>query len=389
MSNKDSVEVTSATVEQAISEALAQLGAAEDDVVIEVLATPRSGLLGLGARDARVRVSRRTDVAATSGVTAPPPAPPPQRREQAVPTPRPEPARRETQAAPPPKAEAAPARQAQPPRPPREPRPEREREQPRRNPPRNEPARHEERRQEPPRAERMQESSADDFAAESGVDDVGDGDRRAANVDEQVKEASELLAQILELMNEKSEIRRGEGDRESLELEIKGDGSGILIGRHGQTLDALEYLLNRVVARRIKDAMPILLDTESYRARRRQQLHRMALSIGERAKREHEAIKLDPMPPRDRRIVHLALKDDPMITTRSAGEGFLRSVEVVPAEGQRERRGGGGRENNRRDRDREREPERPRERERPAPSPSGQSPIGEQGGFKHGQKRLF
>jgi spoIIIJ-associated protein len=384
MSNKDSVEVTSATVEQAISEALAQLGAAEDDVVIEVLATPRSGLLGLGARDARVRVSRRTDVAATSGVTAPPPAPPPPRREQAASTPRPEPARRETPAASPPKAEAAPARQAQPPRPPREPRPEREREQPPRNPPRNEAP-----RRELPRNERAHESGAEDFAAESGVDDVGDGDRRSANLDEQVKEASELLAQILELMNEKSEIRRGEGDRESLELEIKGDGSGILIGRHGQTLDALEYLLNRIVARRIKDAMPILLDTESYRARRRQQLHRMALSIGERAKREHEAIRLDPMPPRDRRIVHLALKDDPMITTRSAGEGFLRSVEVVPVEGQRERRGGGGRENNRR----EREPERPRERERPSPSPSaspsGQSTIGEQGGFKHGQKRLF
>ena len=82
MSNNDSIEISSATVEQAISEALAQLGAAEDDVVIEVLATPRSGLLGLGARDARVRVSRRAEVAATSGVTAPPPAPPPQRREQ-------------------------------------------------------------------------------------------------------------------------------------------------------------------------------------------------------------------------------------------------------------------------------------------------------------------
>src|SRR5579863_10546636 len=108
MSNTDSIEITSATVEQAISEALQQLGAAEDDVVIEVLATPRSGLLGLGARDARVRVSRRTDVAATSGVTAPPPAPPPpQRREQAKPAPRPEPPRREappTTAAPAPRA---------------------------------------------------------------------------------------------------------------------------------------------------------------------------------------------------------------------------------------------------------------------------------------------
>jgi len=375
MSNNDSVEVSSATVEQAISEALRQLSAAEDDVVIEVLATPRSGLLGLGARDARVRVSRRTDMAATSGVTAPPPAPPPPRREQAPAPPRSEAPRREAPvAAQQPTSEAAPARPAPPPpRPPREPRPERERQQ------------------RPPRRERTQDRGSEDLSVDSAMDDVGDADRRTANVDEQVQEASELLAQILELMNEKSEIRRGEGDRESLELEIKGDGSGILIGRHGQTLDALEYLLNRIVARRIKDAMPILIDTEAYRARRRQQLHRMALSIAERAKREHEPMKLDPMPPRDRRIVHLALKDDPMITTRSAGEGFLRTVEIVPIEGQRERRGGGGggREN-RRDRDREREPERPRERDRERPTgQSGQSPIGEQGGFKHGQKRLF
>jgi spoIIIJ-associated protein len=387
MSNNDSIEVSSATVAQAIADALAQLGAAEDDVVIEVLATPRSGLLGLGARDARVRVSRRAKVVATSAVTAPPPAPPPQRRDppqaQRPQPPQPPPPRREsapTSPPPAPKPEAVTTRPTQPPAGPRPPRPPREQQ-----------------RSRPPRQERSQESESEDLSTAATIEEIGDADRRAANVDEQVQEASTILVQILELMNEKSEIRRGEGDRESLELEIRGDGSGILIGRHGQTLDALEYLLNRIVARRIKDAMPILLDTESYRARRRQQLHRMALSMGERAKREHAAVKLDPMPPRDRRIVHLALKDDPMITTRSAGEGFLRAVEIVPADGQRERRGGG--RDNRRDRDRDREQERPREqdrgrdqerpRERERPAPAGQSTIGEQGGFKHGQKRLF
>jgi len=375
MSNNDSIEISSSTVEQAISEALQQLGAAEDDVVIEVLATPRSGLLGLGARDARVRVSRRVDVAATSGVTAPPPAPPPQPRAE-----RPRTQPRESKPAQP-KSETsetstAPA-QAPPQRQPRG-----EREQPRQRPPRQE--------REAPRREAQERQASDDsdiLASEAAGDDEGAANRQPANIDEQVKEASAILAQVLELMGEKSEIRRGEGDPESLELEIRGDGSGILIGRHGQTLDALEYLLNRVVARRIKDAMPILLDTESYRARRRQQLHRMALSMGERAKREHSAVKLDPMPPRDRRIVHLALKDDPMITTRSAGEGFLRTIEIVPVDGQRERRGGGGGRENKRERPRERE--QPRERERDRGRQSGQPPIGEQGGFKHGQKRLF
>ena len=84
------------------------------------------------------------------------------------------------------------------------------------------------------------------------------------------------------------------------------------------------------------------------------------------------AMKLDPMPPRDRRIVHLALKDDPMITTRSAGEGFLRAVEIVPVDGQRERRGSG--RENRRDRDRDRGNERPRSRSSVLASASGPPP---------------
>jgi len=190
-------------------------------------------------------------------------------------------------------------------------------------------------------------------------------------------------------MGERAEVNQIEVDADSVELEIKGDGSGILIGRHGQTLDALEYVVNRILARRIKDAAPISLETESYRSRRRQQLHRMALSVGERAKREHQTVRLDPMPPRDRRVVHLALKDDPMITTRSAGEGFLRSIEIVPAEGsgRRERTNQPGQSQGQgqakgpgqgrgRPREREREPERK------------DDAIGEQGGFKHGQKRI-
>ena len=91
--------------------------------------------------------------------------------------------------------------------------------------------------------------------------------------------------------------------------------------------------------------------------------------MGERAKREHSAVKLEPMPPRDRRIVHLALKDDPMITTRSVGEGYMRAVEIVPTEMNRE-------QGARTPPPQQRQPREPRE-----------SP-GQQGGFKHGQKRI-
>ena len=175
------------------------------------------------------------------------------------------------------------------------------------------------------------------------------------------------------MMGEQADIEtvRDEG-LQTVELNIKGDGSGILIGRHGQTLDALEYIVNRILGRRIKDAVAIAIDTESYRARRRGQLHRMALSKGEQAKREHITVTLDPMAPRDRRIVHLALKDDPLITTRSFGEGFLRSIEVVPVDGSHDRGG----------RDRSREPDRDRDRDH------DDLPLGQQGGFKHGQKRI-
>jgi spoIIIJ-associated protein len=371
MSTNDSIETSASTVEEAIKNALESLGATEDDVAIEVLATPRAGVLGLGARQARVRVTRRPQLAATSGVQAPPPAPP-LRQERSGGQPR----------------EQRPPRQAPPPE---RPRPQRQAQE--RSPVAPRPA----------------------AAPEAVEAEPAEGNRQPADLVQQGKEAHEILAGILERMGEKAELRQLDADSESIEIEIKGDGSGILIGRHGQTLDALEYVVNRILARRIKDAVPISLETESYRARRRQQLHRMALSMGEKAKREHTSVRLEPMPPRDRRAVHLALKDDPMLSTRSAGEGFLRAIEIVPAEGNRqprERERERDRGNEGRGRRRERgnneprgnesranesrsnephgnEPREPRNNEPRKDERGNSSNIGEQGGFKHGQKRLF
>ena len=294
MSNLDSIELAAASVEEATREALEQLGARQDEVAIEVLATPRAGVLGLGARQARVRVTRkRADAAGVGGAPA---ASNPQVPQAAPAMPLP-PARKE----------GAPERRAR----------------GRENQPRGRGARIANPTPSAPAA-----SAAEIAHNENG----GAAARKSADVEEQRREATVILKQILEKMGEQTEVRQVEVDAETVELEIKGDGSGILIGRHGQTLDALEYLVNRILARRIKDPAPISLETESYRARRRQQLHRMALSMGEKAKREHQPVRLEPMPARDRRVVHLALKEDPMITTRSAGEGLLRSIEIVPAE---------------------------------------------------------
>src|SRR5271166_4310326 len=305
MSNNDSIEMEAASVEEATREALEQLGAREDEVAIEVLAIPRAGVLGLGARNARVRVTRKS--------------PQPGANPQAA-----EPAQARIEA-------GAPDGQT------------RGRENQRRGRDDGIAAGADARRRSPAASE----------------DDGGSAGRKSADLEEQRREAMVILTQILEQMGERTEVRQIEVDAETVELEIKGDGSGILIGRHGQTLDALEYIVNRILARRIKDAAPISLETESYRERRRQQLHRMALSMGEKAKREHKPVRLEPMAPRDRRVVHLALKEDPMITTRSAGEGLMRSIEIMPTDssGRPENRGGGQNRGRRRDGERGNHPQ--------------------------------
>jgi spoIIIJ-associated protein len=335
MNPNDSIEITAPTIEKAITQALAQLGADQDDVEIEVLSTPRAGVLGLGARQARVRVTRRAPEGASSGVTSPPPAPLPRREPNqpsaVLPTVIPGTPEQEDQLLP---ADAGPSEHESP---------------------------------------ETEQGELEAMPVGAGEPSVYDNRAEPAVL---AREATAVLAKILELMGEKAKIEVADDkSAENVELNIKGDGSGLLIGRHGQTLDALEYIVNRILARKLKDAAaPVSIDTESYRARRRRQLHRMALAKGEQAKREHLAVALDPMPPRDRRIVHLALKDDPLVTTRSSGEGFLRSVEIMPVD---ERREGGARG---RDRRRERAGESGEQRER--------TPPGQQGGFKHGQKRI-
>lgn len=352
--SNDAIEVTAATVDAAISQALEQLDAREDDVAITVLSTPRAGLLGLGARQARVRVTRRAPAAARSGVTSPPPAPPPRPRSAI-----------------PPKAAGQARPMTPPPLPSRPPAESRQADEPKaRSAAKPAPL--------PERPHERPMPAEEEELIEELTEEIQEDDRRSVETKGQVAEATALLTRVLELMGEEATVETVcDDDPEMLEVNIKGDGSGLLIGRHGQTLDALEYIVNRVIARRIKDAVPISVDTESYRARRRGQLHRMALGTGEEVKREHRAVTLEPMPPRDRRIIHLALKDDPLLTTRSTGDGFLRAIQILPVDERRES-GGSGRGG--------REPRRGRGG--PGGPPRDDAPLGQQGGFRHGQKRI-
>ena len=115
-------------------------------------------------------------------------------------------------------------------------------------------------------------------------------------------------------------------------LDIKGDGSGLLIGKKGQTLDALQFLVNKIVNKSNAPGskVEIVVDTESYRIRKRENLRETALKTSEKAKRTLKPVSLNPMPAAERRIIHLILAEDREVYTKSYGEGPMRRIIVYP-----------------------------------------------------------
>jgi len=121
-----------------------------------------------------------------------------------------------------------------------------------------------------------------------------------------------------------------EGDEGELILDITGEDLAILIGRHGKTLEALQTLVSAVTVRKIGFRYPIVVDVEGYKNRQRQKLESIAHSAASRAVGQGKSIKLRPMSPYERRIVHIALRDDDRVETASEGEGSARHVVVIP-----------------------------------------------------------
>ena len=112
-----------------------------------------------------------------------------------------------------------------------------------------------------------------------------------------------------------------------------------MIGRKGQTLEALQYLIERIAGeRQASDGPHIIVDIEDYRERRRKSLEDMALRLGEKAKRQRKTVTVDALSAADRRIIHAALQDDPWVTTKSLGQGSYRRLLIIP-EGDRKYKG--------------------------------------------------
>jgi len=143
------------------------------------------------------------------------------------------------------------------------------------------------------------------------------------------QKAQEVLENILQRFGFETSIEVLEDD-DCVTLNIKGDGSGILIGRKGQTLDALQYVVNKIVHRSPNVTKQVIVDTEGYREKRKETLLDLAKRLSEQAKTREEPVSTSPLNPFERRIIHLAIQDDDDLTTQSTGEGIYRSVVISP-----------------------------------------------------------
>lgn len=281
------VEAEGQSIDEAIERALQQLGVERARAEIEIVENATRGIFGIGGRKAKVRASLRTPLN-LDPETPPRPAPPPSPPQQPAPTEKIRPA---TQAAPP-----APSKSA--PRAPSSRRP----------------------------------TSGDSASLKTAAPQAMD--------EKTIEQARKTLEEVVRLMGAEGSVEVRQDD-EGPRLLINGDTSGVLIGRRGQTLDALEYFINRTLSREEDAGVHLAVDSQDYRARRRTALIDLAQRLGERARKRGKTVTLNPMSPRDRRIVHLALQGDPSLTTRSSGKGYFRKLLIIPGGERRSSRGRG------------------------------------------------
>jgi spoIIIJ-associated protein len=232
---KRSVEASGKDIEEAISQGLAELGKTRDEVEIEVLSEGSRGLFGLGAEEARVRISFIK----------------PQVVKELV-------------------------------------------------------------------EKKVKEPAAPPLGK--------DFQQTAKGTLEELLSRMGIRAQVV--VRQKVDVE--EGELATVVLDIVGDDLGILIGRQGETLAALQYMTRLMVSRKTRRWHPLVVDVEQYKVRRERSLRRLAQRMAERVSFSRKQVSLEAMPAYERRIVHLALRDHPAVTTRSVGEGDQRKVTIIP-----------------------------------------------------------
>ena len=313
----DSVETEGDSIDAAIENALKALGVGRDKITVDIISEGRKGILGFGAQKAKIRASLRKLNLESAAVSAKPQtsAEPQAEPNAAEPRQRPQ------------------ERRAPEPRRPEPRRPEPERAEPRARPQEQRPRAPEPRSRPEPRPAAAPRPPAEPSRSQTEVRPVDAPPALTpAEVAAMVEKAKTALTEILNLMGMNATVEPKAGiDSEETVLEVKSDNSGLIIGRKGQTLEALQYLVTRIAGERPGNEAPhILIDIENYHERRRQTLQDMALRLGEKAKRQRKTVTIDALSAADRKIVHAALQDDPWLTTRSLGQGAYRRLLIIP-----------------------------------------------------------
>jgi spoIIIJ-associated protein len=161
-----------------------------------------------------------------------------------------------------------------------------------------------------------------------------DGETTTPGADAQSQRAVGFVRMLLDKMQIEAEAvlapDDGEGSADEIRIDIEGPDAGRVIGKRGTVLEAIQYLTTRIVHRPGDARRHVQVDAEGYRARHEDQLAEMAKKLGQRVASEGKVITFDPMSARDRRIVHVALKDVTGVRTESHGEGPDRRVQIIP-----------------------------------------------------------
>ena len=255
---KREIEVTGATVDEAVETGLKQLGIARSDVIIDVIDEGSRGLLGLGVREAIVRLVAMVEVPAK-------PEKKPVVEEVKTAVPEPTPQVKETTST----AEVSPAAGSEP--------------------------------------DELERDTAvevvKNLIAKMGVD---------ATLETSISQPDDIT-----------------GERVNI-IEIHGEDLGVLIGPRGETLNALQYITRLIVGHRLHQRTTFVIDIEGYRQRREQALSRLAERMAGKVIKRGRPVSLEPMPPHERRIIHMTLRENDAVTTKSVGEGKRRKVRILP-----------------------------------------------------------
>lgn len=160
-----------------------------------------------------------------------------------------------------------------------------------------------------------------------------------ADIDEEAQVSVEVLSELITHLNIRAEVtvkRADSNDSDESDedvpwiLNVEGRDVNALIGRRGDTLASLQYITRLIVSRRLQSRANIVVDVGGYKQRRSQRLHELALRMADKAVNQERTISLEPMPPHERRMIHMALRNRDDVFTRSTGEGDSRKVTIVP-----------------------------------------------------------